>query len=130
EARVARGLEGPALPAARSGPAAPEMVMRHEPEEAAPAPSPIGADASAGDDPVHRKKRHKHHHHAHNHGHKNKTNDPITQVMSRHKVPHGMSQEEFLDICTERLLDLMKDEIRLDAERGETKAWSEFHTRS
>lgn len=49
--------------------------------------------------------------------------DPIQRVMDSWRVG-GMSREEFLEICRERVLDLLHDELELDNERRETLAWN------
>ena len=51
--------------------------------------------------------------------------DPVDQVMRGWNVPAALSQEEFLQVCTERLLELLHDEIELDSERRETLSWSD-----
>lgn len=50
--------------------------------------------------------------------------DPIQRVMDTWSVSE-MSREEFLESCTERVLELMREEVEVDAERGATNlAWS------
>lgn len=50
--------------------------------------------------------------------------DPIQRVMNAWNVSE-LSREEFLEVCTERVLELLREEIELDAERGATNlAWS------
>lgn len=51
--------------------------------------------------------------------------DPIQRVMESWQV-NGMSREEFLEMCRERVLDLLHDELELDNERRETLAWNPF----
>jgi hypothetical protein len=53
--------------------------------------------------------------------------DPVAEVLQRISMASAVSQEEFLDLCTERLLELMKDEVELDASRRETLNWNEEH---
>jgi hypothetical protein len=53
--------------------------------------------------------------------------DPVAEVLQRLGSSSAVSQEEFLDLCTERLLELMKDEVELDASRRETLNWNEEH---
>ncbi|MEZ0228210.1 MAG: hypothetical protein ACAI25_06270, partial [Planctomycetota bacterium] len=50
--------------------------------------------------------------------------DPVREVMKAFHVPPAISQEEFLEICTERLIELVKDELAGDAERRESLAWN------
>ena len=53
--------------------------------------------------------------------------DPVAEVLQRLSVTSAVSQEEFLELCTERLIELMKDEIELDASRRETLNWNGEH---
>jgi len=50
--------------------------------------------------------------------------DPVRQVMQSFHVPPSVSQEEFLAICTERLVELVKDELAGDGDRRESLAWN------
>jgi hypothetical protein len=51
--------------------------------------------------------------------------DPIQRVMDTFAVGSDLSREEFLETCTERVLELMREEMESDAERGATNmAWS------
>ncbi len=50
--------------------------------------------------------------------------DPVREVMRQFKVSKAVSQEEFLEICTERLMSLVKEELASDADRRESLAWS------
>jgi hypothetical protein len=54
-----------------------------------------------------------------------KTDDPIAGVMQKTGIPATISQEDFLDMCKEKVLDLMMDELRLDEERGQGRGWNE-----
>lgn len=51
--------------------------------------------------------------------------DPVRRVMDNWRTG-GLSRQEFLDECKERLLELMRDEVLLDSERRETLSWSPF----
>ena len=51
--------------------------------------------------------------------------DPVRRVMDNWRVG-GLSRQEFLDECKERLIDLLHDEVVLDSERRETLSWSPF----
>jgi len=51
--------------------------------------------------------------------------DPVQRVMDNWRTG-GLSRQEFLDECKERLLELMRDEVLLDSERRETLSWSPF----
>jgi uncharacterized protein DUF4157/putative toxin of predicted polymorphic toxin system len=51
--------------------------------------------------------------------------DPVRRVMDNWRTG-GLSRQEFLDECKERLLELMRDEVILDSERRETLSWSPF----
>ncbi|MBX3466083.1 MAG: DUF4157 domain-containing protein [Planctomycetes bacterium] len=51
-------------------------------------------------------------------------NDPIQRVMESWSIAE-LSREEFLEQCTERVLELLREEVELDTERGATNmAWS------
>ena len=51
--------------------------------------------------------------------------DPVKRVMENWRVT-GLSRDEFLVECKERLMELMHDELVLDDERRETLSWSPF----
>ena len=50
--------------------------------------------------------------------------DPVQEIMKTSHVAPGVSPEEFMQICSGRILELMKDELEIDAMRRETLAWS------
>ncbi|MBL4847877.1 MAG: DUF4157 domain-containing protein, partial [Planctomycetes bacterium] len=54
-----------------------------------------------------------------------RNSDPVERVMDNWRVS-GLSRQEFLDECKERLIDLLHDEVVLDSERRETLSWSPF----
>lgn len=98
---------------------APEMEMRFEVEEGDAllelAPAPASSLPSASAVTMRR---------AHAPTDATKTNDPISQFMVANKVSSSMSQEEFTDLVSERILDLMRDE--LEVERGPTRSWTDW----
>lgn len=104
-----RALAAPVFRAER--PAPPQLIVRETPAredvpapESAPAPSRVLKKASGGGVAPNK--------------------DPIQRVMSTWRVA-DMSREEFLDECTERVRELMREEIEVDAQRGATNlAWS------
>lgn len=51
--------------------------------------------------------------------------DPIETVIVEYAVPAKVSQEEFLEIVKDRILDLMREELEMDAERSGTLSWDE-----
>jgi len=125
---VARSIEkrfvsGPAAPArfsvmaepvVREAPMAPPAVALQAPRTAdsAPAPAAVPAPAPAA---VHRRAQ----------GEAASLDqkpgfDPVQAVMKNYSVPPGVSQDEFLEICKERVLELLKEELASDAERRET----------
>lgn len=107
ERRVAAAA--PRAAAAPPPPAPPPMVLREAPPAAvddvpapaAPAPAPRAL----------RKAKRSHH-------------DPIQRVMDSWSVAHQFTREEFLAVCTDRVLELMREEMELSNERGGTLAWA------
>jgi hypothetical protein len=107
QAPPARAIAGP-VPAAPSRPEPPPLVVREAPpvtDLPAPESAPVPTLAM-------RKTK------------KAAEKDPIQRVMDAWNVSE-MSREEFLEACTERVLELMREEVEVDTERGSTSiAWS------
>ncbi|MBI3722769.1 DUF4157 domain-containing protein [bacterium] len=58
-------------------------------------------------------------------GSKHEHFDPVSNVMRAYKVRSTVSQEEFLELCTERLMNLLREELTLDSERRESVRWND-----
>ncbi|MCO5170785.1 MAG: DUF4157 domain-containing protein [Planctomycetes bacterium] len=103
-----RPVTGPLAAEAAARPAPPPLVVREAPpaQEELPAPEVGAAPTRAL-----RKAA-------------GPSKDPIQRVMDSWSVAE-LSREEFLEECTERVLELLREEAELDAERGATNlAWS------
>jgi hypothetical protein len=103
-----------ALPVDRPAAAPPPMVVREASSQTDDLPAPIAA-ADGGGGVLKKlrrteKKRGQHEH------------DPVQRVMEQWAVT-DLSREEFVATCTERVMDLMREELEVTNERGGTCAW-------
>lgn len=53
------------------------------------------------------------------------TSDPVRQIMNEWSVT-GLSRDEFLSECKDKILELIHDELELDNERRETLGWNSY----
>lgn len=103
-----------ALPVERPAVAPPPMVVRESSARTDDLPAPVAAAEGGGGvlKKLRRtdKKRGEHEH------------DPVQRVMEQWAVT-DLSREEFVATCTERVMELMREELEITNERGGTCAW-------
>jgi hypothetical protein len=116
----ARALGGYSLrapePVHREAPLAPETPRAPLPVAAA-APGPVSVAASASS-PVARQPV------GSSHASTGPAEDAVQEIMNASAVGAGVTPEEFMQICTGRILELMKEELEVDNMRRETLAWT------
>lgn len=104
------GARGGAGGGAAARPAPPPLVMREAPPAQEELPAPEAGPAA----PTRALRK----------AAGGTANDPIQRVMESWSIAE-LSREEFLEQCTERVLELLREEVELDTERGATNmAWS------
>jgi hypothetical protein len=51
--------------------------------------------------------------------------DPIETVIAEYAVPPSISQEEFIEIAKDRILELMREELMIESERNGTLSFDD-----